>query len=131
MFFPLRNRVNHEIGAVLDEPFSEFDLDRRLKFVDALRNYHNDNDPKNIVIRTIESGSVHLTWYNESLVNKDCAEINAVTDKVQDESGQVNAAFEEHFKNAGFKVDKVVVKKLGKFLGFVAPPFCSSYFFLQ
>lgn len=102
------------MDVTLDESYSDFQHSRRVLFVNTLKDYYKDPNSDNILIRSVKAGSTQITWLNESLSGKDCSDpaIAQVTKKVVD-GDKVNSEFQSYFQNAGFKVDKAAVHKIG------------------
>lgn len=110
-----KSDYNHEVEAVLSEPYDQFNLDRRLTFVDTLRSYYGDSKPNNIILRSIKAGSTHVVWTNDTLTGSQCDDpaLLKVTSKVRNEDGSVNEMFRDKFAESGFKIDKVAVRYIG------------------
>ncbi|OQV23239.1 putative Dystroglycan [Hypsibius exemplaris] len=107
---------NHEAEVVLNEDYADFNVDRRLQFLDTLRTYYDDEDSRHIVVRGIESGSTVVKWTNSSYVGADgCkdGDYALISNKLVLDDGTVNPAFQRFAGDKNFKVDKVTVRKIG------------------
>lgn len=96
---PSEKPVVQELKVRITNEFSVFDRDvaQRLRLLDKIASYYGDADASKIRVLTFTSGSVIMTWTNDSLPTDTCDEekVQYVANKMLLPNGEVREEFRD------------------------------------
>lgn len=110
-----------EFSMKIDTNYKEFmsDAHQKARLIERIAHVFGDEDASHIVVDSLRSGSVVISWHNGSLPADPCPdeEIGELKKIMVDHNGNLLPQFVEEFAAADFKVTQGSVKPTGSCLG--------------
>ncbi|XP_005097620.2 dystroglycan [Aplysia californica] len=78
-----KKKINHELSVTVDFDYQQFmsSVENRTRLASNIASVYGDSDASNLVVTTLESGSVIYGWANKTLTSNGCP-VGAISDLV-------------------------------------------------